>query len=89
VHCRQRRFPLFMRILAKPHHNSKINSPPVFWTEVYSRPDGRWLCVNPVSANVDRSRTFEPTSSDEFNHMLYVVAFEEGEMNSMIVYCIE
>lgn len=78
-----------MRIVAQPYHSSKRNSPPVFWTEVYSRPDGRWLCVNPIAANVDKSRTFEPTSGDEFNHMLYVVAFEEGEMISMTLYCIE
>jgi len=35
--------------------------------------------VNPVSANVDKIRSFEPMPGDEFNHMLYVVAFEEGE----------
>ena len=68
-----------MKALAKASHGPKKDSPPVFWTEVFSRPDGRWLSVNPVSANVDKIRSFEPMPGDEFNHMLYVVAFEEGE----------
>ncbi|KAF8312462.1 Rad4-domain-containing protein [Clavulina sp. PMI_390] len=54
-----------------------LDSAPVFWTEVYSRPDGRWLPVNPITGLVDRNRGFEPVQGDKFNHMMYVVAFEE------------
>lgn len=53
-------------------------SPPIFWTEVFSRPDGHWITVDPVRGLVGKRKKFEPASSDPFNHMLYVLAFEEG-----------
>jgi xeroderma pigmentosum group C-complementing protein len=56
----------------------RSSSPPIFWTEVFSRPDGRWLAVDPIRALVDKKRKFEPSSTDKYNHMLYVVAYEEG-----------
>lgn len=64
--------------IAPPVRQSKKDSPPVFWAEVYSRPDSRWLPVNPLTATVDKNRVFEPAPGDKFNRMLYVVAFEEG-----------
>lgn len=52
--------------------------PPVFWTEVFSRPDGCWIPVD-VSRNiVQKKSTFEPPPNDRNNRMVYVVALEEG-----------
>ncbi|KZO97015.1 Rad4-domain-containing protein [Calocera viscosa TUFC12733] len=50
---------------------------PVFWTEVFSRPDQRWLPVDPVRDLVNAKRKFEPQSVDRRNRMVYVIAFEE------------
>ncbi|TFK23064.1 Rad4-domain-containing protein [Coprinopsis marcescibilis] len=36
-------------------------TPPVFWTEVFSRPDGRWLPVDPIRAIVNERKVFDPT----------------------------
>jgi xeroderma pigmentosum group C-complementing protein len=57
-----------------------IDSPPIFWTEVFSRPDGRWIPVDPIRGTVDKKRSFEPASNDRTNRMVYVVAFEEGTL---------
>lgn len=50
--------------------------PPIFWAEVFSRPDGRWMSVDPLRGYVDKRKRFEPLPSDRRNRMLYVVAFE-------------
>ncbi|KAJ6504689.1 hypothetical protein C8R47DRAFT_154867 [Mycena vitilis] len=39
-----------------------ITTPPVFWTEVFSRPDGRWLSVDPVRGLVNQAHSFDPSS---------------------------
>ncbi|KAI0087722.1 hypothetical protein BDY19DRAFT_892387 [Irpex rosettiformis] len=59
-------------------------TPPVFWTEVFSRADARWLPVDPVRFIVNKRRVFDPSSSIGMqpgmrveNRMVYVVAFEE------------
>ncbi|KAG6843606.1 hypothetical protein H0H87_002651, partial [Tephrocybe sp. NHM501043] len=36
-------------------------TPPVFWTEVFSRPDGRWIPVDPIRAIVNKRKAFDPT----------------------------
>ncbi|EAU86269.2 DNA repair protein rhp42 [Coprinopsis cinerea okayama7 len=36
-------------------------TPPVFWTEVFSRPDGRWLPVDPIRSIVNKRKVFDPT----------------------------
>ncbi|KAI0042401.1 Rad4-domain-containing protein [Auriscalpium vulgare] len=64
-----------------------LNTPPVFWTEVFSRPDGRWLPADPIRAIVNKRKIFDPSfppagtpSSRKTrvdNRMTYVVAFEE------------
>ncbi|KAJ2934228.1 hypothetical protein H1R20_g2864, partial [Candolleomyces eurysporus] len=36
-------------------------TPPVFWTEVFSRPDSRWMPVDPVRAIVNKRKAFDPT----------------------------
>ncbi|KAJ9122302.1 hypothetical protein QFC22_001723 [Naganishia vaughanmartiniae] len=54
-----------------------FRQPPVFWAEVYSRPDQKWIPVDPVRGTIKRKRDFEPTSESGPIRMLYVVAFEE------------
>ncbi|KAG6836082.1 hypothetical protein H0H93_011588 [Arthromyces matolae] len=36
-------------------------TPPVFWTEVFSRPDGRWIPVDPIRSLVNKRKVFDPT----------------------------
>ncbi|KAJ6508305.1 hypothetical protein C8R45DRAFT_439424 [Mycena sanguinolenta] len=38
-----------------------ITTPPVFWTEVFSRPDGRWFPVDPVRGTVNQTHAFDPS----------------------------
>lgn len=54
-----------------------MTSPPVFWTEVFSRPDGRWIPIDPVRYIVNKRRAFQPVAHDTNNRMVYVVAIEE------------
>jgi xeroderma pigmentosum group C-complementing protein len=53
--------------------------PPVVWTEVYSRPEGKWIPVDCVRYLVDKRKLFEPPEGSRVNRMGYVVAWEEGE----------
>ncbi|KAF8835388.1 Rad4-domain-containing protein [Paxillus ammoniavirescens] len=61
-------------------------TPPVFWTEVFSRADSRWLPVDPIRGIVNNRHLFDPTippigSSktpvQQDNRMLYVIGLEE------------
>ncbi|KIJ64619.1 hypothetical protein HYDPIDRAFT_90094 [Hydnomerulius pinastri MD-312] len=62
-------------------------TPPVFWTEVFSRADSRWLPVDPIRGIVNKRHVFDPTASQnaipskssvrQENRMLYVVGLEE------------
>ncbi|KAK2465392.1 hypothetical protein APHAL10511_002746 [Amanita phalloides] len=68
-----------------------LYTPPVFWTEVFSRPDGRWIPVDPIRCIVNKRKSFDPTPSlalpgnsalvrptvRQENRMMYVLAFEE------------
>ncbi|KAF9021485.1 Rad4-domain-containing protein [Hymenopellis radicata] len=54
-----------------------LSSPPVFWTEVFSRPDGRWIPIDPLRAIVNKATRFDPPPTSTQNRMLYVLAFEE------------
>ncbi|TEB03966.1 Rad4-domain-containing protein [Coprinellus micaceus] len=38
-----------------------VTTPPVFWTEVFSRPDSRWMPVDPVRGLVNKRKAFDPT----------------------------
>ncbi|KAF8073973.1 hypothetical protein FPV67DRAFT_1606155 [Lyophyllum atratum] len=38
-------------------------TPPVFWTEVFSRPDARWIPVDPIRSLVNKRKVFDPTPS--------------------------
>ncbi|KAG8834640.1 hypothetical protein FRC17_007942 [Serendipita sp. 399] len=51
--------------------------PPVVWTEVFSRPEGRWIPIDPIRYLIDKKRLFEPPPNCRINRMMYVVAFEE------------
>jgi xeroderma pigmentosum group C-complementing protein len=50
----------------------------VFWAEVYSRSEQKWIPVDPVKGVIKRKKDFEPSSETGPIRMLYVVAFEEG-----------
>ncbi|GJE88546.1 Rad4-domain-containing protein [Phanerochaete sordida] len=59
-------------------------SAPVFWTEVFSRADAKWLPVDPIRGYVNKRVAFDPTANANLqpgtrveNRMVYVVAFEE------------
>ncbi|EKM51642.1 uncharacterized protein PHACADRAFT_177064 [Phanerochaete carnosa HHB-10118-sp] len=59
-------------------------SAPVFWTEVFSRADAKWLPVDPVRGYVNKRGAFDPSlpinspqGTRVENRMVYVVAFEE------------
>ncbi|KAL5520128.1 hypothetical protein ACEPAG_1788 [Sanghuangporus baumii] len=52
-------------------------SPPVFWTEVFSRPDGRWMPIDPTRYIVNKRKVFQPSLNDRNNRMVYVIAVEE------------
>jgi len=52
--------------------------PPVVWTEVFSRAEGRWIPIDPVRYLIDKKKMFEPPPNCRHNRMMYVVAFEEG-----------
>lgn len=54
--------------------------PPVVWTEVYSRSEGKWIPVDCVRYLVDKRKLFEPPEGCRVNRMFYVVGFEEGEL---------
>ncbi|WVQ84392.1 hypothetical protein IAT38_006544 [Cryptococcus sp. DSM 104549] len=54
-----------------------LDQPPVFWAEVFSRSDQRWIPVDPVRGIIRKKTHYEPTSDSGPIRMLYVVAFEE------------
>ncbi|ORX37184.1 hypothetical protein BD324DRAFT_579270 [Kockovaella imperatae] len=61
------------------------NQPPVFWCEIYSRSDQRWIPVDPVRGTIRKKSHFEPVSDNGSVRMLYVVAYEEGESRRDVV----
>ncbi|KAF7298687.1 hypothetical protein MIND_00815900 [Mycena indigotica] len=60
-------------------------TPPVFWTEVFSRPDARWFPIDPIRNSVNQPKDFDPANGDAVtakrvqteNRMVYVLAFED------------
>jgi xeroderma pigmentosum group C-complementing protein len=52
--------------------------PPIMWTEVFSRPESRWIPVDPIRYLIDKRKLLEPMANCSFNRLVYVVAFEEG-----------
>ncbi|WVF68799.1 hypothetical protein IAT40_003571 [Kwoniella sp. CBS 6097] len=53
------------------------DQPPVFWAEVFSRSDQRWIPVDPVRGTIRKKNHFEPSTDSGPIRLLYVVAFEE------------
>lgn len=51
--------------------------PPTVWVEVFSRPDSRWLPVDPVRYLVNKRKLMEPPANYGRNRLTYVVGFEE------------
>ncbi|QRW00503.1 DNA repair protein RHP42 [Ceratobasidium sp. AG-Ba] len=58
---------------------AQADGPPTLWVEVFSRPDGRWLPVDPIRGIVNRARVFEEHKPGQAgaNKLVYVVAMEE------------
>ncbi|KAI6108538.1 hypothetical protein EV401DRAFT_2116820, partial [Pisolithus croceorrhizus] len=72
--------------LEKSKQSDPRFTPPVFWTEVFSRADSRWLPVDPIRGIVNKRHVFDPSgfqpeeskvSRIQDNRMLYVIALEE------------
>ncbi|KAE8153402.1 putative DNA repair protein Rad4 [Aspergillus avenaceus] len=58
--------------------SNRESSHPVFWVEAFNEGIQKWVPVDPlVTKSLAKSFKFEPSSSDPFNCMSYVVAFEE------------
>ncbi|MBW0486928.1 hypothetical protein O181_026643 [Austropuccinia psidii MF-1] len=55
----------------------EMNRPPVFWTEVYSRPMREWYCVDVTRKRMRCKNIMEPTKTNPENKMIYVIAYEE------------
>jgi hypothetical protein len=58
-----------------------VIGPPTLWAEVFSRPDGRWIPVDPVRGFVNRAGLFErrdQAGKRKAEKLMYVVAMEEG-----------
>ncbi|KDN51607.1 hypothetical protein RSAG8_00152, partial [Rhizoctonia solani AG-8 WAC10335] len=64
-----------------PSSGSQSNDgPPALWAEVFSRPDGRWIPVDPVRGIVNRAGLFErrdQAGKRKTDKLMYVVAMEE------------
>ncbi|EIN13025.1 Rad4-domain-containing protein [Punctularia strigosozonata HHB-11173 SS5] len=45
----------------EPESPDPLETPPVFWTEVFSKPDGRWIPVDPIRCIVNKRKAFDPT----------------------------
>lgn len=66
-------------------YSNPTRTPPVFWTEVFSRADSRWFPVDPIRGIVNERHVFDPSNPQNSelsskihdNRMLYVVALEE------------
>lgn len=84
---------LLLRVLSKRLCQLCVESPdptttpPVFWTEVFSRADSRWLPVDPIRGIVNKRHLFDPSHVQntgtskipvrQDNRMLYVIGLEE------------
>ncbi|CAH7665741.1 expressed protein, partial [Phakopsora pachyrhizi] len=56
-----------------------LKRPPVFWTEVYSRPMKEWYCVDVTRKKMRCKKIMEPSKNNPENRMLYVIAFEQDQ----------
>ncbi|KAF8683011.1 Rad4 protein [Rhizoctonia solani] len=61
-------------------NDKQSDGPPTLWAEVFSRPDGRWIPVDPVRGFVNRAGLFErrdQAGKRKAEKLMYVVAMEE------------
>lgn len=80
-------FSLSDYVNAVAESQDPMTTPPVFWTEVFSRADSRWLPVDPIRGIVNKRHIFDPghiqttgsskSSVARDNRMLYVICLEE------------
>lgn len=54
------------------------SSYPVFWVEAFNEAVQKWIPIDPlVTKTLAKPSKFEPPASDPYNHLSYVVAFED------------
>ena len=41
-----------------------LTTSPVFWTEVFSRPDARWFPIDPIRGHINDRKVFDPSPSN-------------------------
>jgi xeroderma pigmentosum group C-complementing protein len=41
-----------------------LSTSPVFWTEVFSRPDARWFPIDPIRSHINDRKVFDPSPSN-------------------------
>ncbi|KAF9066475.1 hypothetical protein BDP27DRAFT_1423852 [Rhodocollybia butyracea] len=69
--------------LKKFQHDDPRFTPPIYWTEVFSKADSRWIPVDPIRGYVNKRHAFDPSptstnsASSRDNRLVYVLAFEE------------
>ncbi|KAF7619780.1 putative DNA repair protein Rad4 [Aspergillus flavus] len=64
--------------VANSRPSIRESSFPVFWVEAFNEAMQKWVPVDPlVTKSIAKSFKFEPPSSDPYNCMSYVIAFEE------------
>ncbi|KAB8224066.1 hypothetical protein BDV33DRAFT_165804 [Aspergillus novoparasiticus] len=64
--------------VANSRPSIRESSYPVFWVEAFNEAMQKWVPVDPlVTKSLAKSFKFEPPSSDPYNCMSYVIAFEE------------
>ncbi|KAF5863725.1 hypothetical protein ETB97_009512 [Aspergillus alliaceus] len=63
---------------ASTRPSTRESSYPVFWVEAFNEAVQKWIPVDPlVTKSLAKSFKFEPPSSDPYNSMSYVIAFED------------
>lgn len=55
-----------------------MSRPPVYWVEVWSRPNRSWIPVDVYRKKMRCKGIMEPPKSMVDNQMVYVCAYEEG-----------
>lgn len=61
-----------------PNELTELVDPPVFWTEVYSTLNKKWITIDPVRGFVNAPLKMHPATTCSTNNLAYVVAYDEG-----------
>ncbi|KAJ5595035.1 uncharacterized protein N7459_001243 [Penicillium hispanicum] len=65
-----------VRAVSRP--TPRESSYPVFWVEAFNEAVQKWVPIDPlVTKSLAKPSKFEPPASDPYNHMNYVIAFED------------